>query len=356
MANVDTTPIDPWLQLLWDRKGSDLLLSAGSAPRLRLEGSLVPIEAESNLTPDKVGNAIRSLLLPEQFESFEIQRDFDFSFSWNNVARIRGNAFHQRGSPALELRMIPMRIPSFDELALPAIASSLANLPRGFVLVTGPTGSGKSTTLASIIDYINDNRPVHVLTIEDPIEYLHHHKRSIINQREVGVDSPSFERGLHAALREDPDVLLIGEMRDLESIQIALTMAETGHLVFATLHTYDAPQAIDRIIDVFPADRKDLIRTQMAGSLAAVIAQRLVNRVDGGRVGAFEVLLANSACRALVREGKTHQLRNVITTSRAEGMQTLETNLIELIGSGTISYETALEVSMYPKDLARAMA
>jgi twitching motility protein PilT len=289
-------------------------------------------------------------------ESFEKQRDFDFSFSWNNVARIRGNAFHQRGSPALELRMIPMRIPSFDELALPAVASSLANLPRGFVLVTGPTGSGKSTTLASIIDYINDNRPVHVLTIEDPIEYLHHHKRSIINQREVGVDSPSFERGLHAALREDPDVLLIGEMRDLESIQIALTMAETGHLVFATLHTYDAPQAIDRIIDVFPADRKDLIRIQMAGSLAAVIAQRLVNRVDGGRVGAFEVLLANSACRALVREGKTHQLRNVITTSRAEGMQTLETNLIELIGSGTISYETALEVSMYPKDLARAMA
>ncbi|MGD0220238.1 MAG: type IV pilus twitching motility protein PilT [Acidimicrobiales bacterium] len=356
MANVDTTPIDPWLQLLWDRKGSDLLLSAGSAPRLRLDGSLVLVEAESNLTPDKVGNAIRSLLLPEQFESFEKQKDFDFSFSWNNVARIRGNAFHQRGSPALELRMIPMRIPSFEELALPAIVSSLANLPRGFVLVTGPTGSGKSTTLASIIDYINDNRPVHVLTIEDPIEYLHHHKRSIINQREIGVDSPSFERGLHAALREDPDVLLIGEMRDLESIQIALTMAETGHLVFATLHTYDAPQAIDRVIDVFPADRKDLIRIQMAGSLAAVIAQRLVNRVDGGRVGAFEVLLANSACRALVREGKTHQLRNVITTSRADGMQTLETNLIELIGSGTISYETALEVSMYPKDLARAMA
>jgi twitching motility protein PilT len=356
MANIDTTPVDPWLQLLWDRKGSDLLMSPGSAPRLRLDGSLVPIEAEPNLTPDKVGDAIRHLLLAEQFESFEIQKDYDFSFSWNNVARIRGNAFHQRGSPALALRMIPMRIPTFDELALPAVAGSLASIPRGFVLVTGPTGSGKSTTLASMIDYINDNRPVHVLTIEDPIEYLHHHKRSIINQREVGVDCPSFERGLHAALREDPDVLLIGEMRDLESIQIALTMAETGHLVFATLHTYDAPQAIDRIIDVFPADRKDLIRMQMAGSLAAVIAQRLVNRVDGGRVGVFEVLLANSACRALVREGKTHQLRNVIATSRAEGMQTLETNLIELIGSGMISYETALEVSMYPKDLARAMA
>ncbi len=356
MANIDTTPIDPWLQLLWDRKGSDLLLSAGSAPRVRLDGLLVPIDGVPNLTPDQIGQVIRSLLLPEQHESFEERQDYDFAFSWNDVARIRGNAFHQRGSPALELRMIPMRIPSFEELLLPAVASSLANLPRGFILVTGPTGSGKSTSLASVIDYINDNRPVHVLTIEDPIEYLHHHKRSIVNQREVGVDCPSFERGLRSCLREDPDVLLVGEMRDLESIQIALTMAETGHLVFATLHTYDAPQAIDRIIDVFPADRKDLIRIQLAGSLAAVIAQRLMPRVDGGRVAAFEVLLANSACRALIREGKTFQLRNVITTSRSEGMQTLETSLIELVNSGTISYDTALEVSMYPKDLARAVA
>ncbi|MFZ0058787.1 MAG: type IV pilus twitching motility protein PilT [Acidimicrobiales bacterium] len=356
MAKLDTTPIDPWLQLLWDRKGSDLLLSAGSAPRLRLDGELVPVDAVPNLTPDQVGHVIDSLLLPEQSESFEKQRDFDFSFSWNNLARIRGNAFHQRGSPALELRMIPMRIPTFEELLLPAVTNSIASLPRGFVLVTGPTGSGKSTTLASVVDYINENRRIHVITIEDPIEYLHHHKRSIIDQREVGVDSPSFERGLRAALREDPDVLLIGEMRDLESIQIALTMAETGHLVFGTLHTYDAPQAIDRIIDVFPAERKDLIRIQLAGSLAAVIAQRLVNRADGGRVAAFEVLLGNSACRALIREGKTHQLRNVITTSKSEGMQTLETSLIELIGSGVIDYDTALEVTMYPKDLARAMA
>ena len=356
MAKLDTTPIDPWLQLLWDRKGSDLLLSAGSAPRLRLDGELVPVDAVPNLTPDQVGHVIDSLLLPEQSESFEKQRDFDFSFSWNNLARIRGNAFHQRGSPALELRMIPMRIPTFEELLLPAVTNSIASLPCGFVLVTGPTGSGKSTTLASVVDYINENRRIHVITIEDPIEYLHHHKRSIIDQREVGVDSPSFERGLRAALREDPDVLLIGEMRDLESIQIALTMAETGHLVFGTLHTYDAPQAIDRIIDVFPAERKDLIRIQLAGSLAAVIAQRLVNRADGGRVAAFEVLLGNSACRALIREGKTHQLRNVITTSKSEGMQTLETSLIELIGSGVIDYDTALEVTMYPKDLARAMA
>jgi twitching motility protein PilT len=356
MPNVDSSSIDPWLQLLWDHKGSDLLLSAGSAPRLRLDGALVPIQGVPDLTPSKIAEVIHALLLPVQRQAFEERLDFDFAFSWHDCARMRGNAFNQRGSPALALRMIPMRIPTFEELQLPQIASSLANTPRGLVLVTGPTGSGKSTTLASIIDYINENRPVHVLTVEDPIEYLHHHKRAVVNQREVGVDTPSFERALREALREDPDVLLVGEMRDLESIAIALTMAETGHLVFGTLHTYDAPQAIDRIIDVFPAERKDLIRIQMAGSLTAVLAQRLVNRVDGGRVAAFEVLLANNACKALLREGKTYQLRNVITTSQSEGMRTLETSLIQLIGSGAISYEAALDVSMYPKDLARAMA
>ncbi|HXZ82222.1 MAG TPA: type IV pilus twitching motility protein PilT [Acidimicrobiales bacterium] len=356
MANVDSSAIDPWLQLLWDHKGSDLLMSAGSAPRLRLDGALVPIQGVPDLTPSQIRDVIGALLLPVQLEAFEERKDFDFAFSWKDRARMRGNAFNQRGSPALALRMIPMRIPSFEELLLPQVVGSLANTPRGLVLVTGPTGSGKSTTLASIIDYINENRPVHVLTVEDPIEYLHHHKRAIVNQREVGVDSPSFDRALREALREDPDVLLVGEMRDLESISIALTMAETGHLVFATLHTYDAPQAIDRIIDVFPAERKDLIRIQMAGSLTAVIAQRLINRVDGGRVAAFEVLLANNACKALLREGKTYQLRNVITTSQSEGMRTLEMSLIQLVDSGTISYDAALDVSMYPKDLVRAMA
>ena len=356
MVNIDTSTIDPWLELLWDRKGSDLLLAAGSPPRLRLDGALVPIQGVPEMTPNAIEGVIRALLLPVQFESFVKNKDVDFAISWQGRARMRGSAFNQRGSPALALRMIPMQIPSFEELQLPSVISYLANLPRGFVLVTGPTGSGKSTTLASIIDYINENRAVHVLTIEDPIEYLHNHKRAVVNQREVGVDTPSFERGLRASLREDPDVMLIGEMRDLESISIALTMAETGHLVFGTLHTYDAPQAIDRVIDVFPADKKDLIRIQLAGSLAAVVAQRLVNRVNGGRVGAFEVLLANNACRSLVREGKTYQLRNVISTSQREGMQTLEMSLIELISAGTITYDAALEVSMYPKDLARAVA
>ena len=260
--------------------------------------------------------------------------------------------------------MIPSKIPTFDELGLPEACLSLAHLPRGLILVTGPTGSGKSTTLAAVIDYINETRDVHVLTVEDPVEYVHDHKRSVINQREIGVDSDSFGRALRSALREDPDVLLVGEMRDLESIQIALTMAETGHLVFATLHTNDAATALDRVIDVFPADRQDQIRVQLAGCLSAVIAQRLVPRVDKGMVAAFEVLMATTAARNLVREGKTNQLRNVLvtgqgegmTTGQRDGMQTLETSLGLLIRGGAISYEAALSVSLYPKDLARIAA
>ena len=220
--------------------------------------------------------------------------------------------------------MIPSDIPTFDELGLPPIAEWIARLPRGLVLLTGPTGSGKSTTLASIIDRINATRALHILTIEDPIEYVHTHNVSAVNQREIGVDSPSFERALRSALREDPDVLLVGEMRDLESIQLALTLAETGHLVFSTLHTNDAAQAIDRIIDVFPAFRQEQIRVQLAASLGAVIAQRLVPRIGGGMVASFEVLVANHPVRNLIREGKTNQLLNVITTNQQEGMCTME--------------------------------
>ncbi len=298
----------------------------------------------------------RGLLSPAQQASFESQKDVDFAFSWRNLARLRGNAFLQKGQAALALRMIPSEIPTFDELGLPPVATWLANLPRGLVLVTGPTGSGKSTTLASIIDYINDHRAVHILTIEDPIEYVHDHKQSAVNQREIGIDSDSFPRALRSALREDPDVLLVGEMRDLESIQIALTMAETGHLVFATLHTNDAAQAIDRIIDVFPAERQDQIRVQLASSLAAVVAQRLVPRAEGGMVAAFEVLVANNPSRNLIREGKTNQLRNVMTTHQQEGMRTLEMHLSELVQAGVITYEAALAVSVQPKELARSLA
>ncbi len=281
--------IDAWLQILWDRRGSDLLLVSGSPPRMRVEGELHPLSDVPPLSGADVAEIVQAMLTHDQRAILKEHQDVDFSFSWMDRARLRGSAFHQQGELALALRMIPAEIPTFEQLGLPPIAEWVARLPRGLVLLTGPTGSGKSTTLASVINRINATRPVHILTIEDPVEYVHTHNRAAVNQREIGVDSPSFERALRSALREDPDVLLVGEMRDLESIQLALTMAETGHLVFSTLHTNDAPQALDRIIDVFPAFRQDQIRIQLAASLGAVIAQRLVLRIGGGMVAAFEI-------------------------------------------------------------------
>ncbi len=251
--------------------------------------------------------------------------------------------------------MIPTRIPSSEELGLPYAATWVTEQPRGFVLVTGPTGSGKSTTLASIVNSINEDRACHILTIEDPVEYVHNHKTSAVNQREVGLDSPSFDRALRSALREDPDVLLIGEMRDIDSIQIALTMAETGHLVFATLHTNDAPQAIDRIIDVFPAWRQEQTRVQLASSLSAVIAQRLVPRIGGGMVAAFEVLMATNPVRNLIREGRSNQLQNVMFTNTKEGMQTMEHHLSRLIVDNIVTYEDAMAITGRPKELIRTL-
>jgi twitching motility protein PilT len=341
---------------MWDQKGSDLLLAGDSAPRVRVDGKLRPVEGAPLLTGAQIHELVRPLLTSGQLETLETSQDVDFAFSWLDRARLRGSAFTQRGETALALRMIPSRIPSFDDLGLPTTAEWMANLPRGFVLVTGPTGSGKSTTLASVIDRINETRACHILTIEDPVEYVHHHKLAAVSQREVGLDSPSFDRALRSALREDPDVLLVGEMRDIESIQIALTMAETGHLVFATLHTNDAPQAIDRIIDVFPAWRQEQTRVQLSASLGAIIAQRLIPRVGGGMVAAFEVLIATNPVRNLIREGRSNQLLNVMTTNQKEGMRTLETSLAELIAAGTVTYEDALEVSAHPKELARALS
>ena len=330
MKTVSTESISPWLQLLWDQGGSDLLLTGGSAPRLRVDGKLCPIAGAVEMSGQEVDEIVRSLLDPPQVEIFEEHLDVDFSFSWQDKARLRASAFTQKGQTALALRMIPTQIPTYDELGLPPMANWLATLPRGLVLVTGPTGSGKSTTLASIIDRINCTRSLHILTIEDPIEYIHTHKVSAVTQREVGLDSPSFDRALRSALREDPDVMLLGEMRDTESIQLALTMAETGHLVFATLHTNDAAQAVDRIIDVFPDWRQDQIRVQLSASLGAIIAQRLLPKIGGGRVAAFEVLIANHPVRNLIREGKSNQLMNIMATNQAEGMQTLEVNLASL--------------------------
>jgi len=347
--------IDPWLRTLWDKKGSDLLLATGSEPRIRVDGKLTPIEGTSVLTGDEIDDMVRVMLTKEQEATFNQQLDVDFSMSWHELARLRGSAFTQKGETALALRMIPSDIPTFEELGLPPVAEWLAKLPRGLVLFTGPTGSGKSTTLASIIARINTTRSVHILTIEDPVEYVHKHGLSAVTQREVGTDSPSFERALRSALREDPDVLLVGEMRDLESIQLALTLAETGHLVFSTLHTNDSSQAIDRIIDVFPAWRQDQIRVQLGSSLSAVIAQRLVPRTGSGMVAAFEILIANHPVRNIIREGKTHQLPNLITTNQAEGMCSLESSLAELVASETISFEDAMAITSHPKELTRLL-
>jgi twitching motility protein PilT len=307
------------------------------------------------LTGPQIDEIAHPLLTPGQIEIFKEMLDVDFAFSWSDRARIRGSIFTQRGQTALALRVIPARIPTFDDLGLPPAATWVSQQPRGFVLVTGPTGSGKSTTLAAIVDKINETRAAHILTIEDPVEYVHNHKMSAVSQREVGLDSPSFDRALRSALREDPDVLLIGEMRDIDSIQIALTMAETGHLVFATLHTNDAPQAIDRIIDVFPAWRQEQTKVQLASSLSAIIAQRLIPKIGGGMVAAYEVLIATSPVRNLIREGRSNQLANVMFTNTKEMMMTLEGSLATLIADGVISYEDAMSVSAHPKELIRTL-
>ena len=320
---------------------------------IRVDGELRPVDGEELLTDDVVRGLVASALVDSQANKLEGSRELDFSFSWHE-ARVRGNAFHQRDTLACALRVIPSAIPSFDDLGLPTGVRQLALLKQGLVLVTGPTGSGKSTTLASIVDHINTHRPVHVLTIEDPIEYVHTHKRAAVNQREVGEDTDSFVDALRNALREDPDVILVGEMRDLESIRFALTLAETGHLVLATLHTNDTSQAVDRMIDVFPGDQQPQIRVQLASALTAVVHQRLMPRVGGGLVAAFEVLIANSPVRNLIKEGKTNQLRNQIVTGQKDGMQTLEQSLTDLVDDGSLSLAEALARSSYAREIRPA--
>jgi twitching motility protein PilT len=348
---IDYAPVERYIELLWERGGTDLLITGGSPIRARVDGALRPCDGAEILDEAEASKFVLDILGVELGEKLHTQNEVDFSFTWRNNARFRGNAFHQQGGYALSLRMIPFRIPTFDELLLPAAIERFARLPQGLVLVTGPTGSGKSTTLASVIDYINVNRPCHILTIEDPIEYMHTHKTAAVNQREVGVDTESFSSALRSALREDPDVILVGEMRDLETIQFALTIAETGHLVFATLHTNDAAQALDRISDVFPANRQDQIKVQLAAAIQGVVSQRLIPMVGGGMVAAFEVLIATNAMRNLIREGKTHQIRNVVATSVKAGMRTLEASLSDLVAMGLVSHEEAVSHSMYPKEV-----
>ncbi len=346
--------IEPWLEEVWRLKGTDLLITAGAPPLIRVDGHIQPVPGYAPLSVEGVGSIVESILGEDLVGRFEADREVDFAFSWQDKARLRCNAYHQREACAIAIRVIPYQIPGFEDLGIPPAVERLVNLPMGLVVVTGPTGSGKSTTLAAMLDYINRHRQCHIVTIEDPIEYVHGHKSSAVSQREVGIDSHSFEKALRSVLREDPDVLLVGEMRDQESIATTLTIAETGHLVFATLHTNDSGQALDRIVDIFPSDRRDQVQVQLASTLEGVIYQRLVPRIGGGLVAAYEVLMANHAVRNLVREGKTRQMRNVITTSQQEGMQTLEMSLTALVQAGVIEHEAALRVSLYPKEIEKA--
>ena len=353
MADLATHSVDSLLDVLVGAGGTDLLLTAGTYPMVRVAGELRPVPEAERLRPSDTAQFVASLLSEPQRADFAAGRDIDFSFSWRLSARVRGNAFRQRDTAAVALRLIPREIPSFDDLRVPHPVRRLAGLRQGLVLVTGPTGSGKSTTLAALIDWINTNRAVHVLTIEDPIEYLHDHKRSAVNQREVGTDTDSFPSALRNALREDPDVLLVGEMRDLESIRFALTLAETGHLVFATLHTNDSAQTIERLVDVFPGDQQPQVRLQAAAALTGVVHQRLVPRLDAGLAAAYEVLVTTAAVRNLIKEGKTNQLRNVIVTGKRDGMQTLEESLSALVADGLVSWDEAVSRSQYPAEVRR---
>jgi twitching motility protein PilT len=351
MSEPSITPVESYVQELWDRDATDLLLTAGAPPLMRIDGALTPVPGAVPLTPDDTERIVSELSGRELFERLHRDREIDFSFGWEDKARLRANAFHQRGALSLSLRIIPYEIPTMEELNLPPAVQDLVKLPQGLILVTGPTGAGKSTSLASMLDWINTHRPCHIITIEDPIEYVHRNKRSAVDQREVGIDTLTFERGLRAAFREDPDVLLIGEMRDNETIRAALTLAETGHLVFATLHTNDAAQTVDRIVDVFPAEQQAQIRVQLAGSLEAIISQRLVPRSGGGMVAAFEVLIATYAARNIIRDGRSNQLRNLIMTGASEGMQTLEMALTTLISTGLCDHEEAVNHSLHPKEV-----
>ena len=342
--------IEEYLDELWRRGGTDLLLTSGAPPLLRIDGQIEQYDAPA-LTDSSVQKMVGSVLGDDLRQKFDQSGEIDFSFTWGDSARLRGNAFRQRGTHALAIRMIPFRIPNLDELAIPSAVRDMIERPHGLILVTGPTGSGKSTTLAAMIDHINQTRACHIVTIEDPIEYVHAHKRSAVSQREIGQDSASFESALRAVLREDPDVVLIGEMRDPESIQAALTIAETGHLVLATLHTNDSGQAVDRIVDVFPAERRAQVQVQLAHVLTGVVYQRLVPRIGGGLVAAFEIMAGIHPVRNLIREGKTRQLRNVVATHRDSGMQTLEASLEKLIGEGLITHEAAMAASLFPREI-----
>lgn len=344
--------VDDLLEGMEARGASDLHLTAASAPVMRVRGELELIDDLPQLTAEDTQQLLYRILSTEQQKRLEVERQIDLSYSISGVARFRVNVFFQRGSVGAAFRLIPYRILTLEELRLPNGLHEMAERPRGLVLVTGPTGSGKSTTLAAMIDEINRNRAGHILTIEDPIEFLHSHRRCIVNQREVGTDARGFAEALRAGLRQDPDVILLGEMRDHETISTALTAAETGHLVFATLHTRGAAGTIDRIIDVFSAEQQGQVRAQLAASLEGVVTQTLLPTADGtGRVAATEILIPDYAVRNLIRQRKLEQIYSVMQTGTARGMQTMEQSLAELVLRGAVTQAVALEASSYPEQL-----
>lgn len=335
--------IDELLIFAKEQKASDIHISAAAPPKLRIHGKLVELDIEA-MTPEDTQNMIGPMLTERTAKILREKGETDFSYTVPNHGRYRVNVFRQKGTLAAVLRQIETVIPSPESLGIPPSVVELYKKKRGLVLVTGPTGSGKSTTLASIIDKVNQNLPTHIVTMEDPIEYLHSHKRATVNQREVGLDTLSYANGLRAVLREDPDVILVGEMRDLETISTAITAAETGHLVFSTLHTIGAASTIDRVIDVFPTHQQQQIRVQLAMVLECVVSQQLLPTADGnGRVAAFEVMHSTPAIRSLIREAKTHQIQSTVQTSRAQGMITMDDALYDLYRAGTIERDVALQ-------------
>jgi len=345
--------VQEMLSYVIKQKASDLHLVYGTVPLVRIDGVLIPIPGEKALTEGAVGMLVTGIMSPEQKQLFEVNKELDFSFGYGENARFRVNAYYQRGMVSGSFRLIPMIVPTIDSLGLPKVCHQFSQMKQGFVLVTGPTGQGKSTTLAAILDEINSTRAVHLVTIEDPIEYIYATKKALVSQREVHTDTHSWDVALKSILREDPDVVLIGEMRDYETISAALTIAETGHLVFATLHTNSAAQTVDRIVDVFPENQQIQIRMQLSENLEAVFSQRLLPKEGGGRMVAYEIMMGTSAIKSAIREGRSHMLENIIMTSAEYGMSTLEMNLAVLVKNKMISLETATAYALRPEELIR---
>ncbi len=347
--------IEILLEEVIKKKASDLHLQVSLPPMLRVDGALIPVNGTEPLTEETLEALVFAILDEDQKQILLKDKEFDFSFAFGDLGRFRVNAFHERGNLAAALRLIPNEILSIEQLGLPPVVNKFADYPRGLVLVTGPTGSGKSTSLAAMVNKINHERATHIVTIEDPIEFTHKSIKSVIVQREVHYDTYSFSAALRSSLRQDPDVVLIGEMRDLETISSAITIAETGHLVFATLHTNSAAQSIDRMIDVFPPHQQPQIRSQLANILMAICSQRLVPSIGGGRIAAAEILVATPAVRNIIREGKSHQLEAVIQTGAEFGMQSMDKTLVTLIHNGTITYEEARNYAVDLDELDRLM-